>query len=130
MPWLAARRLARSACAVQAPSPVRRRTGESGWTLRFGVRNRRRGFVLAVAVVVAFGEPCDGHDTFAGLEIDQAHTLRVATDDTDLVHAQPDHRPAARDQHDLIVVGDHADADDPAGLLGRLHGDDALAAAP
>ncbi len=36
---------------------------------------------------------------------------------------------AARHEHDLIVVRHHADPDDPAGLVGGLHGDDALAAA-
>src|SRR5207249_2315788 len=66
----------------------------------------------------------------AFLEVDQAHALRVAADHADLVDAQADHLPTARDQHDLIVIRHHANAHHTPRLVGGLHGDDALAAAP
>jgi hypothetical protein len=104
---------------------VRRRT--AGATTRR--RLRRRRLVAPVALVFSLGEAGDGRYAFALLETDQPHTLRVPADHANLVHAQPDDLSAARDEHDLVVVGHHPNADDPAGLLGRLHRDDALAAA-
>ena len=39
-----------------------------------------------------------------------------------------DHDTALIDDHDVVIVGDGVDGDELAGLLGRLEGDDALAA--
>src|SRR6266404_5959951 len=90
----------------------------------------RHGLVLGLAVLLALGETRDRRDALAFLEVDQAHALRVAADHADLVDAQADHLPTARDQHDLIVIRHHANADHTPRLVGGLHGDDALAAAP
>src|SRR5213078_260278 len=90
----------------------------------------RHGLVLGLAVLLALGETRDRGDALAWLQVDQAHALRVAADHADLVHAQADHLPTARDQHDLVVVRHHANADHAADLVGGLHGDDALPAAP
>src|SRR5207247_5573596 len=80
--------------------------------------------------VLALGEPRDRGDLLAFLEADETHALRVATDHAYVVGAQPDHLTAAGHEHDLVLVGDHADADDATGLLRRAHRDDAFSAAP
>src|SRR2546422_318473 len=101
--------------------------------LRAGRRVRvdgRHGLVLDLALVFTLGEAGDGRDALPFLQADQAHALSVAADHADLVHAQADHLPTARDQHDLVVVRHHANADHAAGFVGGLHGDDALPAAP
>src|SRR5207237_1484644 len=90
----------------------------------------RHGLVLGLALLLALGETRDRRDALPFLEVDQAHTLRVAANHADLVDPQADHLPTARDQHDLIVIRHHANADHAPGLVGGLHGDDALAAAP
>src|SRR5207245_5961850 len=89
----------------------------------------RRCFVLDLALVLALGQTSHRDDSLTFLETDQAHALRVPADHADLVHPQADDLPATRDEHDLIVVGHHANARDATRLVGRLHGDDALAAA-
>src|SRR5262249_41999575 len=82
-----------------------------------------------LALVLALGEPRDRRHPLALLEIDQPYALRVPSDHADLVHPQAHDLAAARDEHDLIGVRYHADADHATRLLGSLHGDDALAAA-
>src|SRR4029077_483623 len=89
----------------------------------------RRGLVLALALFLALGKASDGCDALALLAGDQPDTPGVPANHTDLVDAEPDHLAAAGDQHDLVLVRHHAYADHPAGLVGGLHGDDALAAA-
>src|SRR5262249_530780 len=55
--------------------------------------------------------------------------LCVAPGHSDVAHPQTDQATAIRHQHHLVVVADLRDPHDPTGLLGDLHGDDALAAA-
>ena len=63
------------------------------------------------------------------LQADEAHALRVAADGRDAVDRHADQLAAVGDQHQVVVVGDQAQADHLAVALGGLDGDDALAAA-
>src|SRR5262249_54889948 len=111
------------------------RSGVVGFRLfvrrRFGDRRlvRLAFFLTSLAFVLALGQPRNGGQPLALLEIDQANALGVAPDDADLVRSKSDHLAAAGDEHELIVVRHHAHADHPARLLGDPHRDDALAAA-
>src|SRR5262245_21960953 len=55
--------------------------------------------VARVAFVLALGQPRDRCDALALFQIDQAHALRVPTDDPDLAHADADDLASARHEH-------------------------------
>src|SRR5438093_10792772 len=99
----------------RGPEPIRRlrsRGRPSRVPPSVGAGQRR--FVAAFALVLALGEARHRGDALAVVEADESHALSVAADHADLAHAQSDHLAAAGDEPDLIVVRDHADADDAA----------------
>src|SRR3712207_5537251 len=62
-------------------------------------------------------------------EIHQLYAHRVSAHGPDLAHARADHLTFVCDEHELVSIGDGERADDVAGFLTSLHGDDAFAAA-
>src|SRR5690606_21841666 len=100
-----------------------------GLAVAVRVRTVVRGQRRRLAAVVALDDARHADDPLAVVDVEQLDALRVAPDDADVAHAQPDHASAVGDQHHLVVREDLRDADHGAGLLGDLHGDDAAAAA-
>ena len=79
--------------------------------------------------VLFLGQACQRYHSLAFFDIDQSHTLRVAADDPDIFDAQTYDLARVGDQHELIILGHLLRAHDTAGLIGRFHRDDTLAAA-
>ena len=80
-------------------------------------------------VIVAFRHSGNSPNPFSAIEPDHVHSLRIAAGDSHSLDGQPNHFAAVGYQHHLVVDADLADADHFAGLVGDVHGDDALAAA-
>src|SRR5690606_3843705 len=90
----------------------------------------RRFAAFAVLCVVAFRyDPLQTDEAIAFVEADQTHALRVAALDRNVADGRAHERTARADQHDLVVLLDLHRADHASVALGRLQGDDALAAA-
>src|SRR6056297_3878532 len=69
------------------------------------------------------------HEGFVVTQADQAHALRVAAEDGDVGHRRAHQGTGVADEHDLVVVGDLQRAHHASVALGRLDGDEPLAAA-
>src|ERR687892_591140 len=65
---------------------------------------------------------------FAFFQIDETHPLSISADDPDIFDAQTDDLAPIGDQHELIILSHLLRAHYTAGLVGRFHRDDALAA--
>src|SRR5687767_4222411 len=84
---------------------------------------------LLLFFVFFLGQARQRYDPLTFLQIDQSHTLRVPADDPDVFNAKPYNLARVGHQHELIILGYLLRAHDAAGLVGRFHCDDALAAA-
>src|SRR5262245_15100551 len=74
-------------------------------------------------------QPCDRDGPVALVEIDQPHALRRPTDQRYAVRLGPQNHALLGDEHQLLVLEDTGDADDPTVALTGLDVDDADAAA-
>ena len=71
----------------------------------------------------------DGLQFFAFAQSEELHSHGIAAGLTYFLYPRANHLTFGRDQHQLIVIGHRERADDIAGLVSRLHRDDAFAAA-
>ena len=113
------------------PRPRRRASSPRSSSARVCCLGARRGHLGRDLVLALFllGQALHRHHLLALLEPDEAHALGVAADGGDAVDRHADELAAVGDQHQVVVVGDDAQADHLAVALGGLDGDDALAAA-
>src|SRR5690606_687979 len=96
-----------------------------------GLGRRRSGALVGLlALDLGFVDSRHAHDLlFLGVQRDEPHALRGATDYADLTDRHPNQDPGVRDQHHLVFVPHLADAGDLAVPLGGPDGDEALATA-